>query len=96
MDIKEISHILKTEYDYSDYEAEVSAHDLILLSSQLQPALSNWISSRKEMLIQVGEFSTTQLVKEKGFTYPAALIALDWIITEPEIAIPVITNDIRL
>ena len=95
MDKTMIGHILKSELGYSDYEAEVTAQDLCNLQPQLQPALQEWVSSRKETDIAVGGFSAFELMKKKNFTYPATLIALDWLIVDPQTASADLRSDIK-
>lgn len=95
MDKAVIGQILKNELGYSDYEAEVTAQDLCDLQPQLQPALQEWVSSRKETDLAVGDFSAFELMKKKGFTYPAALIALDWLIVDPQTASADLQSDIK-
>ena len=95
MDKERIKNILKLEYGYSDYEATATATDLCNIHPQLQSALSAWVDSRVEMNVSVSGFSTASLMKKKGFSYPAALIALDWIIEDPNTAIADLSSNIK-
>lgn len=95
MDKKEICDILVNELDYSEYEAGVTANDLLNLQPRFQPALEKWVTSREETVIAIGAISTAKLMHDKKMTYPAALIALDWVVTDPETAVPILTSDIR-
>lgn len=95
MDKKEICDILVNELDYSEYEAGVTANDLLNLQPRFQPALEKWVTSREETVITIGAISTAKLMHDKNMTYPAALIALDWVVTDPETAVPILTSDIR-
>ena len=95
MDKKEIWVILVNELDYSEYEAGVTANELLNLQPRFQPALEKWVTSRAETVITIGAISTAKLMHDKKMTYPAALIALDWVVTDPETAVPILTSDIR-
>lgn len=95
MDIKKLCDILVNELDYSEYEAGVTANDLLNLQPRFQPALEKWVENREETDIAIGAISSAKLVRDKKFTYPAALIALDWVATDPETAVPILTSDIR-
>lgn len=95
MDKERIKNILKSECGYSDYEATVTATDLCNIHPQLQSALSAWVDSRIETNVSVSGFSTVSLMKKKGVSYPAALIALDWIIEDPKTAIADLSSNIK-
>ena len=95
MDKEKIKNILKTECGYRDYEATVTATELCNLHPQLQSALSAWVDSRMETDVSVGEFGAISLMNKKGFSFPAALIALDWIIEDPKTAIADLSSNIK-
>lgn len=86
MNKESLAKILKDELKYSDYEASLTADDLMNLQPQLIPAAEAWANDRTETDLNVMGFSALSLMKAKHFTYPAALIALDWLLTEPDIA----------
>jgi hypothetical protein len=81
-----IKQILIKELGYSDHSASITAKDLLSLDQSLQNALNDWVEDRTEVEFGVEGFTTNWLITEKGMTYPAALIALDWLIKEPEVA----------
>lgn len=89
-----LEKILVDELEYSHYEASVTANDLLSLHPQLIPAAERWEKDRTETDISFMGFSAKQLMKNKHFTYPAALIALDWLLTEPDIAKKELGGDI--
>lgn len=95
MEMSVLYDILVAELGYSEYEAKVTVNDLATLQEQFQSALKKWVATREETEIVIESISSTKLIQEKKFTYPAALIALDWVATDPETAIPVLTSDIR-
>ena len=89
-----LEKILVDELYYSNYEASLTATDLMQLQPQLIPAAERWKKDRTETDISVMGFSAKQLMSSKHFTYPAALIALDWLLTEPEVAKEELSSDI--
>ncbi len=95
MDKRILSDILVKELGYSEHEADITANDLLNLHPRFHLALNNWVISREETEIAIGTISTGKLVRDKKMTYPAALIALDWVATDPDTAVPILTSDIR-
>ena len=89
-----LEKILVDELHYSDYEATLTATDLMRLQTQLIPAAEKWEKDRTETDISVMGFSAKQLMSSKHFTYPAALIALDWLLTEFDVAKKELSSDI--
>ena len=89
-----LEKILTEELHYSVYEATLTANDLMRLQPQLLPALKAWEEDRTETDIGAMGFTAKQLMKSKHFSYPAALIALDWLLTEPETAKRELGSDI--
>jgi hypothetical protein len=83
---KNIKKILINELNYTKYEAEVTSADLIKLDQSLQPALLLWLKDRTVSDLKMYDFSVLKLMEEKKFTFPASLIALDWLIKDPETA----------
>ena len=92
---KKLCDILVKELDYSEYEAGVTANDLLNLQPRFQTALEKWVTNRDETDITIGAISSSKLMHDKKMTYPATLIALDWVATDPETAVPILTSDIR-
>ena len=90
---EKIVSILINEYAYSDYVAEVTANDLLNIQPQLQPALQAWLDSRSFTNIEVQGFSINQLMERK-YAFPSALISMDWLLTEPEVAINELTDEL--
>lgn len=81
-----LRQILIRELGYSEHSASITAKDLLSLDKSLQNALRLWVNDRTETELSVAGFTTSWLMTEKGMTYPAALIALDWLIKEPDVA----------
>ena len=92
---EKIIEILVKELGYSEYVAAVTADDLLSLSPQLQPLFSKWLEKREIPNIEVLGFSIKQLMQERKYTFPSALISMDWLLTEPEVAKKELLNEIR-
>lgn len=95
MDNSTISKILVSEYGYSEYEASITANDLHDLNPKLQDALQEWLLSRREVDVAVDNVSVKDLMEKKRLTYPAALIALDWLLADPDTAKAELFSDIK-
>ena len=80
-----IVEILKKELDYSEYVANVTANNLVSISPQLQPVLAKWVDTREMTNVEVLGFSIKQLM-ERDYTFPSALISMNWLLTDPETA----------
>ena len=89
-----IVQILVSELGYLDHVADITADDLINLQPQLQPILKKWLSDREVENVETNNISITQLIS-RGYTFPSALISMDWLLTEPEIAIKELSNELR-
>ena len=83
---EKITNILIQELNYSDFVAEQTADDLINLDKQLQPLLEKWLTNREITDFEIQGFSINELMTQRNFTFPSALIAMDWLLTEPDIA----------
>ena len=92
---EKIIEILTKELNYSDYAADLTADDLLSISEQLQPLLQKWLETREKTNVTIAGFSTKELVTERNYTYPSTLIAMDWLLTEPEIATKELSKKIR-
>ena len=92
---KNIVNILMTELNYSEHVANVTADDLLNINPQLQPALQSWLDTRTVTDIQVHGFSIKQLMEQRKYTFPSALISIDWLLAEPEIAKKELSEEIR-
>jgi hypothetical protein len=82
----ELEQILISELGYSKQAAKVTAHDLNNLDPYLKVAFTRWLTTRETDDITVATFSALKLMRQKAFSYPAALVALDWLIKEPVVA----------
>ena len=92
---EEIVEILMKELDYSEHAAELTADDLIKIHPQLHPALQKWLDTRIITNVEVLGFSIKQLMEQREYTFPSALISMDWLLTEPDIAKEELSEDVR-
>lgn len=81
-----IIKVLTKELNYSNHVAIKTTEDLLNMDGQLHEALALWVKKRTISNLAVQGFSVKWLMNEKGMTYPAALIALDWLLNEPDVA----------
>ncbi len=72
---------------YSSKSANLVLNDLILLSSPLDTFLEEWLLNRNISDYESNGYSISQLQRDRNMTYPAALLTMDWLIKEPEVAI---------
>ncbi len=72
---------------YSSKSANLVLDDLMLLSSPLDTFLEEWLLNRSISDYESNGYSISQLQRDRNMTYPAALLTMDWLIKEPEIAI---------
>lgn len=92
---EKIKSILMNELKYSEYAADVTAQDLDNIQPQLKKALDKWLLDRTISDVETLGFSARKLMADKGFAYPAALIAMDWLLTDPATAQKELSSDIK-
>jgi hypothetical protein len=92
---EKIIEILEKEFCYSTHVASVTADDLLSLTPQLKPALSKWLKKREITNVEVSGFSIKQLMEQRGYTFPSALISMDWLLTDPETAKKELIKEVR-
>jgi hypothetical protein len=84
------------ERGYPEKAAIEVADKLMKIDSTLQPHLKSWIESNETHNIAAGGFTVDELMKQRpGMTYPAALLTIDWLLREPEIASRIIKKGVR-
>lgn len=92
MERNEIIDILVNREGYSRKNAIVASYEAKTLCAELQTIYENWLRNAEMMDYIVGDFSLLELMHKTQSTYLAALLNLDWIIKEPNVAIPVINS----
>ncbi len=81
---KRIANLLQKEYGYSEQAATQAAVNLLSIQDdELRQALMKWLALRSATNISEGDINT-QMLCERGYTYPAALIMIDMLRTSPE------------
>lgn len=78
-------------------EREVSglAENLIDMKPELIKLLDQWLINGQEHDYEVNGMSISKLMKVYGLQYQAALLTMDWVIKEPEVALEAISKGIR-
>lgn len=81
---------------YPEKAAILVAEKLINISPQLKPALDAWLTTGAEPEVCSEGFSTKTLMeKQSRMKYPAALLSIDWLRREPQIAKPIIEKGLK-
>lgn len=66
------------------------------LSSQLMPAMNEWLEHESMPVVDVDGYTTASLMEKfKGMQYPAAILLLDWLLKDPETANQAINKGIK-
>lgn len=93
--IENIKQIL-IERGYPESPAALVAEKLTHISTVLKPALDLWLKDGKETEMSAEGISTSGLMaKQKGMTYPAALLSIDWLLREPMKAKAIIEKGLK-
>jgi len=81
---KQVADLLQRELGYSDTAAKQAAYSLLRIQDdEIRQALMKWLALRSETNINEGDINT-QMLRNSGYTYPAALIMIDMLRTSPE------------
>lgn len=84
------------ERGYNTYTARLVAEELLKLHKPLSDYLTYWLgneSCRKDFA--TNGYSILRLQMERQMTYPAALLTMEWLMNEPEIALKSLKRKIR-
>lgn len=71
------------------FEHDLALHFAAKLSTiqkELVPCLSGWLSRGEEQDFSVEDFSISFFMEVFQLSYPAALVTVDWLLREPEVA----------
>ena len=71
------------------------ANHLQEIDASLQEALQHWLDQEEETDFQIEGFKLSELKQKFDMTYPAALLTMDWLIKEPELATKSINQGIK-
>lgn len=91
---EEIIKILM-ERRYTEKQAASVASDLLDVDEQLKDGLQHWLATNEEKDYEVADFKLSELKQQFDMTYPAALLTIDWLIKEPDLAMKAIKRGIR-
>ena len=80
---------------YQDKAASILSEDLSRINSALESCLISWVESGEEVDYTAGGFSIKGLMHKFQLQYPAALLSIDWVIKEPELATVAINKGVR-
>ena len=92
--MKTIQDIL-IERGYPQKKAISIASDLQAIDPALQNGLQSWLADQTETDYLIEGFKLSDLKQKFDMTYPAALLTMDWLIKEPELAKKSIQRGIR-
>lgn len=80
---------------YTAKQAETVASELTKIDNSLLDGLQAWISSEKETDYTIEGITLSDLKQTFKMSYPAALLTMDWLIKEPELAQQSINRGIK-
>lgn len=80
---------------YTAKQAVTVAAELEKIDWQLQKGLQIWLAEEKETNYLIEGVKLSELKRKFGMTYPAALLTMDWLIKEPELAMKSINRGIK-
>ena len=92
--MKTIQDIL-IERGYPQKQAISIASDLQAIDPALQNGLQSWLADQTETDFLIEGFKLSDLKQKFDMTYPAALLTMDWLIKDPELAKKSIQRGIR-
>ena len=92
--MKTIQDIL-IERGYPQKQAISIASDLQAIDPALQNGLQSWLADQTETDYLIEGFKLSDLKQKFDMTYPAALLTVDWLIKDPELAKKSIQRGIR-
>ena len=94
--MEELIHKTLLERGYDEKTARMVLPDLLGLSEPLLSLLKAWLENEKQQSdYVVAGFTVSEMQKERGMNYPAALLTIDWLIKETENAKRSLTKGIR-
>lgn len=94
MTTSEIKNVL-VERGYDDSHAELVAKELGFIDSQLEKPLNQWLENNEETEVVIEGVSLMELMQNNELEYPAALLSIDWIYKEPNVALSVLKQVIQ-
>lgn len=93
MEINDIIKTLTEREGYSQKRAILLANECQNLSVELLPLLDSWLQDAENKGdFNIQGYGLLNMIQHRGMNYMAALLDVDWLIKEPEVAKPVIAS----
>jgi len=83
----ELVHFLITQAGYEPKVAELTADDLLAAQPLIQQAFEVWQSTEVLPELEIESYTAQRLIEEYHFHPVAALLTLDWLMTDPQEAL---------
>ena len=83
---QQIEERLMARYGYNEREAASAAAKLSALQPALQEAFLRWWETAELPEMEVEGYTAQELIEDKGMMPPAAILALDWLMRQPDVA----------
>ena len=84
----ELMQKLSKEWDYSDPEAAELAEKLLAMQKPVRDILEQWLKTGEvESSFAIEGYTLQRLMDEFGMNLPAALLTMNWLSQEPEVAV---------
>lgn len=83
------------ERGYPEKQAIPVTADLLNVDEQLKDGLQHWLATNEEKDYEAAGFKLSELKQQFDMTYPAALLTIDWLIKDPDLAMKAIKRGIR-
>lgn len=90
MDKTQIYNKLVYREEYDPTIARIVIKEIDNIDEVLKEALMVWIEDASRPICQVRGINTEKLVRSGKFNYLTAILNLNWILDEPDIALPII------
>ena len=80
---------------YPEKAAKAISMELSQIDSSLNIALASWVDNEVETDMTIEGITLSELQAKYKMSYPAALLTMDWLIKDPELAKKSIQRGIR-
>lgn len=93
--MENIRDLLMSRFGYSEQDADMLCSDLESIDQTLVPVLNRWIETGDcDDATEYTGYSIDSLCSEFEMNFIAAILTIDWIIKEPEQALPALKSGI--
>ena len=80
---------------YNELQAKRLSKELLALSPDLANCFDTWAEEGAEKDYTAHGMYVKEIITKYSLKYPAALLSIDWVLKDPEHAIPVIKRGVR-